>query len=80
MLNQHTNNTQQISKQYRYIWQCNGKKRVKVMTSLFEMYFLAFLFAFRENKSHFWNPETKPDYIVMFVEEIFDLENLTFFT
>ena len=43
------------------------------------MHFLEFLIVVRKNKSHFWNPETKLDKTGMFLEEILDFENLTFF-
>ena len=56
-----------------------AKNLVKVMTSLFEMPFLAFLIAVRKNKSHFWNPETKLNKIGIFLEEIFDFENFDLF-
>ena len=45
--------TYEISKQYLYNWLCNGKKKKqrKVIASLFEMLFLAFLFTVHKNKS-----------------------------
>ena len=51
----------------------------KVYDVFFLMQFLVFLVVVRKNKEHFWNPETKLDKISMFLEEIYDSENLTFF-
>ena len=45
----HTN-TYQISKQYLYIWLCNGPKTGKVDDVTSEMQFFTFLIAMRKNK------------------------------
>ena len=48
--------TYQISKQYLYIWLCDGKKTVKSDDVTFSM---RFIIDVRKNKSYFWNPEKK---------------------
>ena len=53
-----------------------AQSQVKVMASLFETHFLDFLSVIRQNKWHFWNPETKQDKIGMSLKD--DFQDLAF--
>ena len=53
--------------------QWSKKQMIKVMTSLFETIFWAFLIFVCQNKWHFWNSETRLDRKGMFWKEIFGI-------
>ena len=64
----HINNTHTQFQCNIFIFGCAiTKNKVKVMTSVFETHFLAFLIVVHNNKGHFWNPETKLDNEGMFL-------------
>ena len=56
------------------------KKQVRKMTSLFETCFLELLSVVGQENDVFWNHDTKLDKIGVYSKEIFDVQNLTFFT